>query len=1707
MDSLRLTLNSAPTGGFGTKELSDAEHESTDSDSSDSHDQYTESHHPTSDSPSSFAEITTSALNSNAGHSAVDNAPEFIEIPSGETPTTAGTDSTAVDNEQDPNSSVNLIHLGSLTGRQFATPLKLLPPLKDIEHIVTPKSFGVAKDDKDTVVSSPVSQAAAQILPEIGEDPEDAFDATANDTFAKLSTQVSGTQPRLTGTTNFGSAAIFLGLEPAEVAQLREGIVSRIAQRALEYHGIQSELSFYTLNQAHANQVHASKCDAFQKQISRLLLRNDALAAENEALNETVQRNETAISSLKNRTRELTDKLDALESSIKRTASAQTLAVSSRDLEISRLNESVNKLVEQNMKQSQLLNMLTNELNDETNQKFQLKLELTKATNELTYSQKQKEWYSDQLKKVQENYTDTIKNRETEYLKLTNEVSALASQNDSFSATKAELEVQVKDLEEKLEKAVTKVSVLESKAEVLRINYLKETAANEEMMELIKVQLQERETRISQLESYAEDLKESASTSVGELQEALSEKDDKLVLLEVKLKRTEAAFGAELQRESDLPRISTSDKKILSDGNLNISLLSLYAEFILVKKELILEKSQKEKLATQLKHFVAELESKKPAIANYRNQVHFYEQSMRELLEKLEALRADKTESDKECARLRARLSNSDTERTTMKQLVKDLGRQLCYYLIHSNIREGKDDPLSSSERKAIDTILAKSGVGDGTPPSDTDLLITERLVVFSSVVELQRKNEELLVAVRKLGSELEDQDLQKNGFEVAAVEEAKDAILTLQSELDCANLRLDAVSKERDNLKSFAPGSAFNRSVDNGRDYQAVVESHRELKSRAKELEESLCNLQRESSEKLRVLTEKALNAASANDELKLQLSAAHHSINLLESRLANAKKFLDNLQKMVDHTRAEVEFWKHQAAKQEDLLVKRSNELRDEEKKVLEYQAKVHSLKVDRELLMAAQEALQTDLRQLRDDKKNLSSFVTSLQELLSERESSSAELSSKLSQSVVNYQQLQDRINEKEERIQLLTSQSELSLKAQNSKLEQVNELSLKLLEARTKLAEQQMVLERLRVDLARKPAPARAPEESTFGTETSVLRSQSVDIEDLRLRLKDAESQVSKFTSIARASEQALESANNSYEEYRVTNAETIGLLEKDKEKLAQSLSESEELSHTLEGQLHESEVRFRAEVEALQTKILESLYKVMSFDQMKQDLEQKINIINSELQSQMSLHNDLVRHHESKLSENELLNLQVAKQKEDIETLTQESAAALAELQTVCNKISSSEASLRENYASQEEKLLAAQSKIVELEYQYNLALNQIELKLSVGEFDENNPTEDLRQVVRFLRHEKEVIETKNIQLVNDLLQMKADVDSLTLELSATKAQISRLQTNKVKVDESVQEHARLMEQLEQLNILRESNVTLRNEIKDNEARLAQSEATILELQNKFNSQSVDSMVAAISLQELQLLKEENARLKSQLENNEDYKTLMQRFENLKAEFKAKLLGHRNKNKELEKLLGEIKASYETVQKELADIKSNSRLGSENAETLQNLQKQLSDLQAEKDQIIKNLEDEKKTVLCKFAADKDSALAKLKAEKDVLIKKLQGDLEKAKQEYAKRAEVPQLSKPDAEKKTREEYEQKIAALNEDFESRLTKEIESAKESVEKKYEFKLKVLNRKVEQLEKERTKGSQLDASRGGERGKRPLPQEENATKKVKKKL
>lgn len=1609
--------------------------------------------------------------------------------------------------------------------QQFTTPLKSLPPLKDIEPITTPRSFDVAKDLEDPE-SSPVVTRAENA----GDDDENLINTSfADDTFAQ-------TQPHHSfehSSDKLQVIASYLDVPISELSGISTSLVNALESKSADHEALRSQLSLLQVNQEQAAQLQNKKVETLQKRLRTLDAKYQQVITDNETKDEERVSESRQLTVLRQERDSLLQKLDHLELQISQQQTQHASTVSLKDQEIIRLNESLSRLTQANIDDSQKLNQITRELSDTRNEKFTIQLELSKSTNELNYLRDQKEWFESELKKVQLRYTESLKKAESDYLRLTGNVDALTTQKALLEKMNTSYKETLANLQAELESQTSKLLSLDSKFEVEKIKYAKDLKNKEDLNELLRVQTEQRAEHIQQLERYVEEVLSSLTGKVNDLESSLSQKIDKIAELEEKLKRTEEVLDAELHKGTELPKLSQTAELIAGEG---ISLSSLYVEFNQLKKQLVFEKSQKAKLASQLESFVRELEEKKPVIASYQEQIQFYESSLKDMIGKVEVVRLEKAEADKEIRRLKSTLTDHENSLVSSKKLCRDLGTQLCYYLIHLRIRDNDEEPLSLAERKAIDNILERSGNKEAKYETDTDMLISSRLVEFGSIVELQQKNENLLKVVRELGKKLEAKDQEHNEqLESAAIEEAKEAIITLEGEIDSLHIKLNAVTKERDQLRTIERTNPSGSSSE----VRYLNEVCDDLRKRLSQSEKNLREAQESSAQRINELNTRLNEEATQRGELLIKVNTQVHAVEMAEVRYSNLQKLLKNCKEELKQLKSDIAFWKEQASKQEALLIRKANELSDATSELSKNQAIINGLRTEKDMAISLQGSLRDEVASLRSDKSNLSLFVSNLQSLLKEREASNAEISSRLNQAVENYQSLQERLSERDDKITMLTTQAELELKSQYIKLEQVSDLSQKLAEARISLAEKTALVEKLRSQTSN--------HESSF--QNALLQAQVAstngDADESRFEaLRLAEQQVQEFSSIANNAEKALMDATASFEQFKTDHEHKVTELN---DMRSQQQKEIERLSNEIQSANEERSKmtsQHMDEVQSLNSKLLEAIVKANSFDTMKQDYETRLLSLRADLETQEARNADLERRLKDTADSKESLEKEISSLRDQVNSLNEELSNAKIALEDHNNELSNTAEQRAVALRNLQESFDDLRSKLSSAEEQNAILLNQLELNADNSKSSPDQAdNQDLSSVVRYLRHEKESAEAKVVTLTEQVNTLRLKLEHTNLELEARNSELLRSQKATIELDSTNQEHLKVLEQLEQLNILRESNTTLRNENRIQAKRLSELEQQLNDVSNSLATIQVsltqDAEKDDEKDQKIRLLEEENARIKANMsqtstaDNSEEVEALKKRFTNLKNEFQNKLLVHRGKTKELEKVVENLRSELKSNKKMLEDEKKSRQEVVDKQPNNEEGEQKLKALRDESEKRIKELELEKVKLEAQLQVLQKSGASNVSVSDEV--EKVRGQLEKEKAEVEKsfseklklaeeqiealkrdssNSNVEQLLAQEAEKQNKKleealqsrkqelekqfderlqteiesrqqnisggdssseelvkKYESQIEELKQDFEKRLTTEIEDIKKKTEKKFEIKVRMLNKKIDKLE------------------------------------
>ena len=353
----------------------------------------------------------------------------------------------------------------------------------------------------------------------------------------------------------------------------------------------------------------------------------------------------------------------------------------------------------------------------------------------------------------------------------------------------------------------------------------------------------------------------------------------------------------------------------LNESN-DISVKSI--NFKILQKELIKEKNQKLSLQRQLKNFVEELECKLPQIdqydANLRNlEDQLYESSL--LIEstsgKIEFFKSENQS-------LKQQKSQYEHTIKTLQQQRVDLAKQV-QTLIYLGVISGKQCVVSEEDCRFVKNLLNNHERLHTNDDAGIQSVISQQLVAFRNVQQLQENNENLLVALRELGEKLESLESQSNDLsdiegetnndredEKVTVEQAKDAILKLESYNDSLVLKLESVTKERDILKTLCnTGSptAKNDFFSKKDGHLNEEASNTQLADKAQFLEKQLHIVQANHQEEVARLNKDLQNYIQEKTELTINWQKEINVRELLESQyklLSDSK--LPQLEKEID-------------------------------------------------------------------------------------------------------------------------------------------------------------------------------------------------------------------------------------------------------------------------------------------------------------------------------------------------------------------------------------------------------------------------------------------------------------------------------------------------------------------------------------------------------------------------------------------------------------------------------------------------------------------------------------------------------------------------------------------------------------------------------------------------------------------------------------
>jgi nucleoprotein TPR len=671
--------------------------------------------------------------------------------------------------------------------------------------------------------------------------------------------------------------------------------------------------------------------------------------------------------------------------------------------------------------------------------------------------------------------------------------------------------------------------------------------------------------------------------------------------------------------------------------------------------------------------------------------------------------------------------------------------------------------------------------------------------------------------------------------------------------------------------VQTIEPGHNTNAVV--LRELQAQFDAYREEQSIDR-------RTMKEQTEKLS-LDKGALQAEIA--KISSQLTYANERYEMLQSNYTQLQSENSELQKR-SQTLSE-------AAAKQDLRTQQVAEDLIEAKGLVESMRNENAnLKAEKNLWKDIQDRLSQDNEGLMNERNRLNNLIANQQTLQNERELSDSETRRRL-QTQVESLEAELSITKRKLNDELEDSKKAQLRKEYDSQQNQkrIDDLASSLSQAREELVAAKTTRDHLqsRVDeltielksaeervelLQPRPTPRAAANADGAATtnggvesDEALSREQELSIEVSELKrdldlskseLESAKNQMEQYKSISQSSEEELQSLNNTQDQYREEMDRILGERDNKIRELQQRVDDITAELTTTNNELttvRNSQAEVARQAEEEKTILEQEISRLKDEDERhataaqfhQQDLRAQAAIATK---AQQDYENELVKHAAAaKL----LQNLRA-----EHNQLKSESAGLKADAESARVTLSQSESSWEERREHFEQELkelrtrrddVNAQNKLLQqqlenvgsqisaLQQNRTSAADAAEAGSSGGEATYDRAADGLRELNAFLRREKEIVEVQYELKVQEAKRLQQQLDYSQSQLDESRLKLDQERRAHADGGRNAIAHQDLMSKLNELNLFRESSITLRNEARQAQAQLGEKTQRVNEL--------------------------------------------------------------------------------------------------------------------------------------------------------------------------------------------------------------------------------------------------------------------------------
>ncbi|KAF9077487.1 hypothetical protein BDP27DRAFT_1397327 [Rhodocollybia butyracea] len=1368
-------------------------------------------------------------------------------------------------------------------------------------------------------------------------------------------------------------------------------------QREVDELRAEAEKKDVELDQALQDREQSSKdteqqLERIQDEMTQVKRERDQLLASQSELQTRITTLSTSQNSSSNEVTELKHRLEDVEREKRDLISVISRLKqdgSEREDEISTLRSS---LKEARQEHQTLEGHLREIRSTETSTKFKLE----SLTQQLSLAQSEVARVNTELTTKSEEYGVYRRSKQAELVALQASLSDMTQNHSSSQATLRALQSSYSSQTHQLSQALTKVQDLTGQLVEQEATYSNEANSLKRLIEMLEERERQAKNIVDTLEREWDGIGEKADARETILKSQIEQEKKGRDEAEGKVARLEKVLERMERGELPIPsRVGTPSRRVsgafdeVHDGMMIISptiamaskvqksgksFTEVYTDYVRLQDDYekkVLECSRMEEALLDVSNKIQE---RAPLLAQQRQEYERIQAEASHLASELSQAITDRDAQFTTAQENAQKFAQASRENDLLQQQLDDLGLQVRTLLKEVGRRNNPNLP-SDEELETI------------APAEDVQQLITNDLVLFRSIDGLQEQNQKLLGLARMSGQSMEELEKKiKDDMDrehAAAIREAHEVMMDLSAEVARQKENHDELIrgfvKEREALKTMlaranqsgsqtrllTDGSGIDSAGMSSSVVQELAEIQNQFDTYRTEMNIDSGRLREEHITAQREIGQLQASLAKANAKNENQAERQRmlqEQINLQNQELNDLTK--RNQQVFDQWTRVDVE------------CNRVTEDLRVATAKLEQLRSECANLRAEKNIWESVQSRLVEENKSLTMERSHLSDLMSNVQKMHNELERSGENerrrLESQLQLLQNQSQDLRNQVTQERETIRNLSLQKDVEVRDLQNRLEKsVQELS--------QTRETLVIAETSKVHLEDRVGDLTkhikgneeklAVYERRGGTRTTVERTNMSDeqqleseVAELRSSLKVAEfdltqakARVQQFQSISDANETALREFQTTHDEYKASTDAQIARLESDRQALEEKLqaiqSELTELNtqhHDLQKQYEEERIAWANDKKTLEDTIvdLSTSEKVSENDRTVRESEVKQQEQRAKA-AEERYSNELIAHAES-IKTLESLKKQLTSVQATVRDFQTSAETATA-------KLTSSEKSWHQQKQTLDNEVKELQKRSNDLVEQNNVLHKHLEsvssqaaqirqaaestTSIVAHDSDENANADtklsELRSVVAYLRKEKEIVDLQLELSKQENIRLRSQIDHLQHTLTETRRTLSEEREKAVESVASSAKHEELMERINQLNILRESNATLRADCEAHAKRAKELETKLQILGKQLEPAKEEARIANAELQardtQIKRLEEENRRWQDRNQHlltkydridPSEMQVLKDEIERLKAE-RSTL---EQTNKEREEEATQHKSRMEAVEKHLANYK-------------------------------------------------------------------------------------------------------------------------------------------------------------------------------------